>query len=340
MDESKPAVLVLRGGPDREREVSLRSGSAVAAALRQAGHEVVEADAGPGELGALDAWAQRYRAGHDGWGPGSQSPARRGDSGGGSGGVVFPAMHGPWGEGGPLQKELEVRGLAFVGSGAQASRAAMDKAVTKRVMADLGVRTPGWVEVKRGDDVADALRSAEAGRPGGFVVKAVSEGSSLGMAFCNSQEQVQSACAELLETYERVLVEACIDGAELTVGWLDGAALPAIRIEPADPSDGGYDYAAKYDRNDTRYRFDTGLSGEAVEGMARDAERLCAALGCRHLARVDYLVDADGVAWCLEVNTLPGFTDHSLLPMAARQAGMDMPALCAWLVEMASRDAC
>jgi D-alanine-D-alanine ligase len=175
------------------------------------------------------------------------------------------------------------------------------------------------------------------------VVKPVDQGSSLGVAVCDTPASVDAAVAAAFGVSGRVIIERRILGQEVTVGVVaDGRggveALPAVKIEPAD---GVYDFAAKYERDDTRFTVGeaTGLSRATREELSRLALRAHAATGCRHLSRSDFMIDAAGVAWAIEVNTLPGMTDHSLLPMAARSAGLTMPALCDRLLRAAASPA-
>lgn len=302
---SVASVLVFGGGPDAERAVSLDSARGVAQALRDAGftvyHETIDCPTLT-ELRDL------------------------------SGDVVFPVLHGAWGEGGPLQDLLEADGRPYVGSGPSAARMAMDKLATKLVAARLGIPTPEAVAL----NVRDAV--CPLGLP--VVVKPVHEGSSVGLHLCRDE----AAWASALDDARRAahdspgrvcMAERLIGGRELTVGLVARpgtatlAALPVIEIVPAA---GPYDYSAKYERDDTQYRVAPNLPAGVAERIGRDAERLAAALGVRHLARVDFLLDAEDRPWLLEINTMPGFTSHSLLPMAARAVGLDPPALCRSLV--------
>ena len=288
-------VLVLGGGPDREREVSLNSAAEVAAALHAAGHATIERDILPGDLSALGEPVD----------------------------VVCPVLHGPWGEGGPLQAILEQAGLPFVGCGSRAAAIAIDKVATKTAIAGLGVRVAEHQVV--GPDEAPAIAPP-------CVVKPIDDGSSVDVTVCHSEAELAAALKAGRRGRERMMVERFIRGREMTVGLLDGRALPVIEIVPAAAF---YDYQAKYARADTQYRFDPDVPASALACMARDAEAVFDAVGCRHLSRVDYIVDAQDQSWFLEINTLPGFTTHSLLPMAARRAGLPMPALCDRLVRLA-----
>lgn len=299
-------VLVLMGGPDRERPVSLQSGAQVAAALREAGHEVLKHDAGPGDLSALAAFSE--------WG----------------GDVVFPVLHGKWGEGGGVQRILEQRRMAFVGCRAEAAALCMDKDRTKQVLRKRGLPTPT-------SEVVGAAERIHLSPP--LVLKAVDEGSSFGLAICPDAAAVERAQRELGASFDRLLAEQFVRGKEITVGVIAGAvdearltALPPIHIVPATSY---YDYEAKYNRDDTQYRFDIDLPADVLQQVSELGLAACQALGVRHMSRVDFIVDEANQPWILEVNTIPGFTTHSLLPMAARRAGLELPALVDRLVRLA-----
>ncbi len=296
MPDDPLTILVLGGGPDREREVSRVGQAQVAAALRQAGHRTVERPITPDDLSGLDEPCD----------------------------VVFPVLHGPWGEGGPLQAILADRGFRFVGCTAPAARLAIDKIAAKRVAQKVGIDTPPFV-------CLDCDNTATLAPP--VVVKPIDDGSSFGVRVCLDDEAVAAALEALRPDHAALLVERYVPGRELTVGVVAGHALPVIEIVPAADF---YDFHAKYDSDQTVYTFDTGLPAEVLARLQADAVRLYEAIGARHLSRVDFLLDADQRAWVLEINTMPGFTTHSLLPMAAARAGMAMPALCDRLVRLAA----
>ncbi|MGP1272795.1 MAG: D-alanine--D-alanine ligase family protein [Phycisphaerales bacterium] len=294
----KPLALVLGGGPDAERSVSLKSSEAVARAIEASGAFEVA-------LEIIDR-------------PASLAGFR--------GEVVFPVLHGAWGEGGPLQDLLIREGRPFVGCGPAAARLCMDKMATKLAAARAGVRTPA----------AAVLNPTDAACPFAppVVVKPVHEGSSVGLFICRDERSLERAFRP--DGAVR-MVERLIDGRELTCGLLDrGNGLEALPLIEISPAEGVYDFAAKYDRDDTRYTLDPVLPEPADAGAIRaDALRVGRALGVRHLARVDFLLDDDGQHWLLEVNTMPGFTGHSLLPKAAAARGIELPELCAGLCRLA-----
>lgn len=308
---------MLLGGPDRERPVSLQSGGEVAKALRAAGHNVTEADVMPDDLSAVeDAKTHGIDA-------------------------VFPVLHGPWGEGGPLQAVLEASGLPYVGCRRDAAARCMDKWATKRVARELGIPT-AEAELLTSPSQARTVKAP-------VVIKAIDEGSSFGMAICQTEAEADAAVADLLSQYKQVMAERYIVGDELTVGVLveqasgvlqtgrmpvppwEPRALPVIKIVPAVAF---YDYEAKYTREDTQYLFDAEPPA-VLEQVQRFAEQAFTGLGCRHLARIDFMLDADQRPWLLEANTMPGFTSHSLVPKAAAEAGVPFPELCDKLVRMA-----
>ncbi|HEY7115941.1 MAG TPA: D-alanine--D-alanine ligase [Tepidisphaeraceae bacterium] len=283
-------VTVLYGGPSAEREVSLVSGKAVAAGLREAGHAVTEIDVRPETLDAALA-----------------KPAD----------VVFPVLHGTWGEDGQLQAVLEQRKIPFVGSGSAASKLGMDKAATKLAWERAGFPTPPYELVTRANPIT-AIKAP-------CAVKAVDSGSSVDVYICKSQGDADKALRTLLDKYGRALVEQFIKGPELTVGLLEEKALAPIRIVPKVEF---FDFEAKYKRNDTEHRFDTGLPIDLIDNCKRLAEKGNAIVGARDLARVDIMIDdRSHQPYMLEINTLPGFTPKSLLPEAAAHAGIKFPQL-------------
>jgi D-alanine-D-alanine ligase len=286
-------VLVLRGGPDAEREVSLRSGGMVAAALRRAGAEVHEQAIDRPGLAELRAM------------PGE---------------VVFPVLHGPWGEGGVLQELLEQDGRPYVGCAPAAARLAMDKPASKRAVAQVGVPTPDSQVLRAGDRLSLSPP---------LVLKPCDDGSSVDLRVCGTVEDAERARAELHLRRPVLLAEAFIAGRELTIGLLEDRELPLIEVRPKC---GLYDYEAKYNRDDTEYWLDPELPVGVADAIRRWSRAAWKRLGLRDVARLDFMLDARG-AWFLEANTMPGFTDHSLVPKAAAHAGLSMERLVIKLVE-------
>ncbi len=303
---SKPKVLVLGGGPDAEREVSIRSSSAIAEALRVGGKYDVE-------LKLIDRVSRE------------QVAAMTAD-------VIFPYLHGPYGEGGPLQDVLEADGRPFVGTGAQGSRVAMDKLATKMIALKMGMMSPPSMVL--------TTRDAKPPMRPPLIVKPVHEGSTIGLYVIETVEDyancLQAITAEqktgVIRTY---MVEPKVKGREVTVGVIDQQALPIIEIKPKD---GLYDYEAKYTRNDTQYVLDPALPPGVAEKISQQTIVISKAIGVRHIARADFMLDERGTPWFLEINTTPGFTDHSLVPKAAQHRGISMSALCETLVGLALRD--
>lgn len=297
-------ITVLAGGPGLEREVSLDSGRMVTDALAHLGHNVSIRDIGPEDLSALEIPAD----------------------------VVFIALHGTFGEDGALQHILDERGIVYAGSGAQASALAMDKVNTKTRFIENGIGTPRFDVVKR----ARISEVVETFAPP-VVVKPRDSGSSVDTHIARDGAAFRSALDAVVSRYGVALVEEYVDGPELTVGILAGRALPVCQIRTRREF---YDYQAKYVDDDTEYRFEIDLPAGVLERVQRESERAHAALGCRDFSRVDWMVAANTLEpYAIEVNTIPGFTSHSLLPKAAARAGTSYNALCQRIIEMATRRA-
>jgi len=304
-------VAVLMGGTSSEREISLKSGQAVCAGLREAGYTVtpvvLDQAALPPLPGAIEA--------------------------------VFLALHGGYGEDGGVQADLDARRIAYTGSGARASRTAMDKIETKRLLMRHGVPTARY-EVRGADD--DRLTEL----PLPVVVKPPRDGSSVGVSRVNTPGEWREAvlAARRRDARGEVLVEAYIPGREWTVGVLGDEALPIVEIRAPD---GWYGFGAKYGSGDpqavgqrTEYIFpDDAADRCLIEACREYALKAFRIVGCRGLGRVDFRVAPDGRPYVLEINTLPGFTASSLLPKAAARAGIGFGALCARIMETARFDA-
>ena len=298
-------ITVLMGGPSTEREVSLMSGTAIAEALERCGHKVQRADISPRDTSALD------RAGLD---------------------VAFIALHGSFGESGDVQQLCEARGLAYTGSGPEASRLALDKAAAKQRFRRAGLTTPDWIIVEQYHAPAQ-VRGWLAELPLPVVCKPVDGGSSVDITIARSESERDTALVLLLDGYGRAMIERYAAGRELTVGILGEEPLPVLEVVPAGDF---YDYRAKYaDDAGTRYEFDHGLDEPICERLREAAMAAHHALGCRDMSRVDFILDEAGEAQVLEVNTIPGFTSHSLLPMAAGRVGISFESLAGRLVTLA-----
>jgi D-alanine-D-alanine ligase len=295
-------VAVLRGGVGRERDVSLESGRYVAEALREGGFDVVTSDIRPDDMQVLD------RTDID---------------------VFFLALHGEFGEDGQLQEVLEGRGLIYTGSGPRASRLAFDKIAGKRLFAEAGVTVPAVVEFRPEMDVHELNRRLET-PSGRLVVKPIRQGSSVGVHIVGTPQEAIETARQVHAEFGDCMIESFIRGRELTVGVLGRQTLPIIEIRSKT---GFYDYHAKYISNQTQYLFDT-VEQESIRARTSRAAIACFdALGCRDFARVDFILTDDGTPWALEVNTIPGFTGHSLLPKAAARTGLAMRDLCTQIVQ-------
>ena len=289
-------VAVLLGGPSSEREVSLMSGNAVLAALRERG-----VDAHPFDPAERDLWELK-RDGFD---------------------RVFIALHGRFGEDGTVQGALETLRIPYTGSGVMASALAMDKWRTKLVWQAAGIPTPRYRVVDAGTDWMAVV--AALGLP--LIVKPAREGSTIGITKVATVDhgELATAYAEAARHDALVLVEEFVVGRELTASIVNGRALPLIRIEAPQ---GNYDYHNKYFSDETKYHCPAGLPDAQEQEIRATCLRAFAVVGCSGWGRLDLILRADGSYSLLEVNTSPGMTGHSLVPMAARQAGIAFPDLC------------
>ena len=291
-------IAVLLGGTSAEREVSLQSGATVLENLELAGHKVRAVD--PAE----SDWQQQL-AGVD---------------------CVFITLHGPGGEDGCMQGALEFMGLPYTGSGVLGSALAMDKERTKRLWQGLGLPTMGFEILHEDSDWQAVIE-----RLGKVFVKPACEGSSIGMAPATTAAELEEAYLGARGYAGRVIAEKFIDGPEITVGILGDRALPAIRIETASKF---YDYEAKYISDDTQYHIPCGLTEAEEKDLGILSLAAFDALDCGIWGRVDLMRDADGSLYLLEINTSPGMTSHSLVPMAARAAGIELPELVDRIVQL------
>lgn len=292
------------GGIGEERNISIQSGNHVAEALQEAGFKVITADIAPDNMDVLEDDAID---------------------------VFFLALHGKFGEDGRLQQILEDKSLLYTGSGPKASRLAFDKLAGKKVFAKAGVTTP---KVVKFDDRTDAKElTAELSRLGNrFVVKPVRQGSTIGVTIVDDPKPAIEAARRCHSRFGVCMIEEYIAGREITVGILERRTLPIIEIRSKT---GFYDYQAKYLDERTEFLFDTFDDPELEEKIATAALDCFDALGCRHFARADFILANDRTPYVLEVNTIPGFTSHSLLPMAAAKIGLSMSQLCTKIIEAA-----
>jgi len=316
-------IQVLMGGDSSEREVSLLSGQAVTQALREAGHDAEAVD-----IPAVEAVL-------------TLEGLKEAD-------LVFPVLHGGQGEDGHLQSLLEIMGIPYALSGPAASALAMDKSNTKRVMRGAGIPTPDWLQVSWDRDQGQSgavFSRQDRGREGeglttahileraadelGFplVVKLNSGGSSVGVAIVNTPGEFDAAFTRVVESADSacidVILERFIPGRELTSTILQGRRLPLLEIKPHS---GFYDYKNKYTSGASEYLVPAPVHSPVYEQIAADALRLYELVGCRGVARVDFRLDGNDY-YCLEINTIPGMTEHSLVPKAAAAVGIGFPAL-------------
>lgn len=292
-------ITVLAGGPGVEREVSLDSGKSVTAALNRLGHRAVMMDIGPDDLAALDRPAD----------------------------FVFIVLHGEFGEDGTVQALLDKRGIRYSGSRQLASRRAMNKVESKQAFERAGILTPEY-------EVLDAARVStwvpKLTPP--TIIKPVCSGSSVDMVITHTEQELQDSAVGVATKYGQALIERYIRGPELTVSVLGTQALPVCQIVPKREF---YDYHAKYIDDDTEYLFEIDLPQAVLEQVQEDSVVAHHSLGCSVFSRVDWMVEKDTLRpYVLEVNTIPGFTSHSLFPKAASRIGMNFDQFCQRIIEL------
>lgn len=297
-------VAVLMGGSSAEREISLISGRAVLDALRGAGVDAHAFD--PAESPVWQLAQQGFQR-------------------------VFIALHGRFGEDGTVQGALQALGIPYTGSGVMASALAMDKWRTKLVWQAAGVPTPRFAILAPGMDFAGVIE--DLGLP--LIIKPAREGSSIGVTKVESAAQFSAAFEAAYKLDPLVIAEEFVAGREATAAVLGDEALPLVRVEPLAVA---YDYQNKYFTDKVRYHCPSGFEPQAEDAIQRDALRAFRVLGCRGWGRADVIVRDDGSYAFLEMNTAPGMTGHSLVPMAANSIGIDFPSLCRRILEQASLD--
>lgn len=296
-------IIVLGGGDSPEREVSLRSAKCVADAARQSGLEVIEADPADG-LKFLDSLNDI---------------------------IVLPILHGENGEDGIVQKELESRGLPFLGTESGPSKNCFDKWITRQKLSDAGIPMP------KAELVNEKTYKNSDLIHGQYVLKIPHGGSSIGTLIVRKSEKLsEQAVSEIFTMEDTAVLEELIEGSEVTVPILDGKALPVIEIIP--PAGGEFDYENKYNGRTQELCPPKNVSGDLQKKAQSLAEKVYRVMNARHLARVDIMIDRSNNLYVLEINTMPGMTDSSLYPKSALQAGMDMPALIKRFVSMVQRD--
>ncbi len=293
------------GGPSREREISLRSGKAISQALQSKNYEVVEIT----EMDDLESQLKSLNIQ-----------------------AAFIALHGKFGEDGSVQKILEAHHIPYTGSDPKASFLALHKELAKKEFKKAGLATPAWACGCFKD--LEHLKKEIKNIPFPLVLKPTTEGSSIGLEIVPNQTLLSDAFARILKVTDEILIESYIEGDELTVGILGEEVLPVLRIK-TDRS--FYDFEAKYSPGHTQYEVPAQIPPKEFLKAQEIALRAYQSLGCRDLARVDLLLDKQGTSWVLEVNTIPGFTQTSLLPKAAGAIGISFEDLCDRILKMALR---
>lgn len=301
-------IAVLLGGTSAEREVSLNSGAAVLAGLREGGIDAYPVD--PKEVDVTQLKSMGFQK-------------------------VFIALHGRGGEDGTLQGMLELMGLPYTGSGVMASALSMDKLRSKLLWQGAGLPVAPWValtraEFEKGLSDKQLAEISALGLP--VIVKPSREGSSVGMSKVVAENALQDALRLAFQHDEEVLIEKWLSGPEFTVAILGEEILPSIRIQPSGTF---YDYEAKYLSDETQYFYPAGLEASQEANLQALVLKAWTTLGCKGWGRIDVMLDSDGQFYLLEANTSPGMTSHSLVPMAARQAGMSFSQLVVRILELA-----
>ncbi len=302
-------VAVLFGGIGSERDISLHSGKCVADALKEAGMNVVAEDISPDNLDILD------------------------DS---SIDVFFPALHGQFGEDGQLQQIFDNKSLVYAGSGPAASIAAFDKMVSKELFARRGVAVPKAIRLDGQTNPEQVKRKLNSSAIDKYVIKPIRQGSSIGVSIVSTAQKAVEIAAATEQEYGDCMLEEYIPGREFTIGILGDRALPIIEIRPKADF---YNYHTKYIDEATEFLFDTISEPSVAARISQTGLDCFRALGCRHFARIDFILTQQAVPYALEANTIPGFTAHSLLPKAAARAGLSMSNLCKTIVEAAYLEA-
>jgi D-alanine-D-alanine ligase len=302
--KSQLKVSVLAGGIGEERQVSLKSGECIWQALSNEGFNAIIADIGPDNLTALN------EDGTD---------------------VFFLALHGRFGEDGQLQAIMEEKKLLYTGSGPDASRKAFDKMASKAMFTDANAHTPKAV-VFNPDLSFEEFKKQLDWDSDKFVIKPIKQGSSVGVSIASGLDAAFETAGKTQQQFGDCMIEQYISGREITVGILCGQALPIIEIRPREDF---YNFHSKYIDEQTDYLFDTIDDASLVSRIQQDAVNCFNAVGCRDFGRVDSILSDNGKVYALEINTIPGFTTHSLLPKAAAKKGFSMGQLCVKIIEAA-----
>lgn len=297
-------ITVLMGGHSGEREVSLESGNAIADACIALGHDVkrVEID---GNLESIIPELQ-------------------------SADLVFNGLHGTGGEDGAIQGFLKSLNLPFTGSGVESSAICMDKRVSKSLAENKGINTPAWITLEKTEEIPEAISLTYP-----VVVKPSREGSSIGLSIVQDSSGLKDAVVLARQHTGVVLIEEYIKGKEITVSVVGSEAYPIVEIIPSHEF---YDYQCKYTKGMSKYRCPAELPDDQTKAIRKTALRIHATMGCRHYSRVDFRMDENGTAYFLEINTLPGMTETSLLPKSAKAHGLSFNDVMEKLISMAVQD--
>lgn len=297
-------VAVLMGAVGAERQVSLTSGKCVAEALRKVtGLTVIEHDFLPDKPWILDDKSID---------------------------LFFLVFHGEFGEGGDMQEICERKKLLYTGCDSKSSRLAFDKMAGKKVLQAAGLPVPQVIEIRSAKELKGLKEKLNFSANNKYVVKPIRNGSSVGVQIINGINETAAAAEECYYEFGDCMIEKFITGRELTIGIVEDKALPIIEIKTSRDF---YNYDAKYNDDQTQYLFDTIKDENLVNKISDVALRSFKALGCRDFSRVDVILGEDGVPYVIEINTIPGFTSHSLLPKAAAKTGMDMTQLCMKIIQ-------
>jgi D-alanine-D-alanine ligase len=327
-------ILVIMGGTSAERDVSLASGEAIVKALKQTGHQVLALDTAQGEKLLSDNG--KYIPGGVKERPPDVKELKRASKQQtleaihafdfSEVDVIFLGLHGGQGEDGTIQALLDLTGKPYTGSGVLASALSMDKAMSKKIFEHEGIPTPEWLSVRefRQSDISTIFEQIESSFGFPCVVKPNDQGSTVGLTVVKEKQDLAKAIQCALEYSEHVLIERYIAGRELTVGVLGDMPLPVVEIIPEH---GIYDYHCKYTHGKSRYVCPAEISKEKADEIQKLGLKAFQTLGCEGYARVDFRYGEDNQFYCLEVNTLPGMTSLSLVPMAAKAMGIDFPGL-------------
>lgn len=298
-------VAVLMGAIGSERQISLQSGKCIADALRKSRMlEVIEQDFQPDNPQILDDKSID---------------------------VFFLAFHGEFGEGGQMQEICEKKNIIFTGCDSKSSRLGFDKMACKKILKKAKIAVGDAVEIRNSKQLN--MLDSKLERIGSkFVIKPIRQGSSVGVKIVDNVQNAKSAAEKCVQQFGDCMIEKFISGREFTVGILDNVALPVIEIVTSHQF---YDYDAKYNDDKTKFLFDTIDDKKIIQNINDAALKSFNAVGCRDFSRVDLILGCDGIPYVIEINTIPGFTSHSLLPKAAAKAGIDMSQLCLKIIQMA-----